>query len=160
MMNDHTTKMAKTSLSTLIDNFEELCDSSTKLPIVNKVAIDREQVYELIDKMRLALPESLRDAERIASDRERWIGEAKEEARRRIEAAEQQVNKLVRESEIVRQAEEQAGKIIAEAKQMAKEMKAGAVEYADAALSSLEDDLEKMLRSAKKGREELKKRGA
>lgn len=150
--------MAKTSLSMLIDKLEELCDSSAKVPVFGKLLVDREELYDLIDKLRISVPESIRDAEKLANDRDRRISEAEEEARKLKERAEAQISKMIRESEIAKAAEAEATKIVGEAKAMAKEFKLGAADYADGTLNSLEQELERMLRSVKKGREELRKR--
>lgn len=152
--------MTKTSLSMLIDKLEELCDSSTKIPVVGKILVDREDIYDLVDKMRTSVPESIRDAERVSGERDRCISEARDEARKRLESAEVQVTRMIKDSEIARLAEAEATRIVTEARQMAKELKLGASDYADGSLGALEQELEKMLRSLKKGREELKRRGA
>jgi hypothetical protein len=96
----------------LVDRLEELFNESKSLPLTHKVIVDEERMLELIDQMRLAIPEEIKSSQQIINQKERIIAQANEEARRTIELAKEQSVKLVEKDAIVQKAEVMAENII------------------------------------------------
>jgi len=144
------------NLVILLDRLDRLIDSAPEIPLTGKSLIDADEALDLIDKIRNALPEEVKRAEWLASEKERVIQESQVEAERIVGQAEEYVAKMVSESEIVRRAREEAKQILEEARRQARELEKGANEYAEQVLSNLQGALEKTLAVVKKGREELK----
>jgi len=92
----------------LVDRLEELVGGAQRMPIGSRVMIDRRRLLDLVNQMRVAVPQEVRDAQRMVSDRERLRREAEEEARLIVARAEEQATRLVSEHEITRQAERHA----------------------------------------------------
>ncbi|GAW91402.1 ATPase [Calderihabitans maritimus] len=139
----------------LLDQLENMIENSTRIPMTGKILLMAEEVLEVIDNIRAALPEELRQARWISKERERVLQQAQEEAQRIIEEAKKEIEKMANESEVTRQANAQAEEIINQAKNVAREIKIGAADYADDILNNLELNLEKALTIIRKGRQEL-----
>ncbi len=92
----------------LVDRLEELVGSTQRMPIGSRVMIDRRRLLDLVDQMRVAIPQEVREAQRMVSEQERLHREAEEEARLIVARAEEQAARLVAEHEVTRQAERHA----------------------------------------------------
>jgi F0F1-type ATP synthase membrane subunit b/b' len=92
----------------LVDRLEELVGGAQRMPIGSRVMIDRRRLLDLIDQMRVAIPQEVREAQRMVSEQERLHREAEEEARLIVARAEEQATRLISEHEIMRQAERHA----------------------------------------------------
>jgi len=145
------------NLVILIDKLDQLIDSAPEIPLTGKALIDAEAALDLIDKIRNAIPEEVKRAEWLTSEKDKVLSEGQAEADRIKLQAEEYAAKLVSESELVRRATLEAENIIAEAKARALDIEMGANEYADSVLAALHDQLDRTIRVVRKGREELQK---
>ena len=66
----------------LVDRLEELFNGSSALPLTKKVVIDEEKLLDIIDQMRLAIPDEIKKAQSIINQKERIIAQSHEEANR------------------------------------------------------------------------------
>jgi len=148
--------MNRMNLVILLDRLDQMIESATEIPLTGKSLVDAEEALDLIDKIKNALPEEVKRAEWIASERERVMQESKAEAEQIVTEAEEYVSKLVSESEILRRAREEAERLLEQARQEARELEREAKEYADQVLSSLEQALQQTLQAVAEGREKLK----
>lgn len=145
--------MARLSVMILLDRLEELLTGRFRL--AGRSWIDAKATVELVQKIRAALPDEIRQAEWLTSEKDRLLYEAQEEAKRILRDAENYAAKLVQESQILRQAERQAEEILEEAKREAAAIEEDARKYAGHLLSQLEESLERALRVVRKSRDEL-----
>lgn len=145
--------MPKSNLILLLDHLEKL--ASGNFSIAGKVLIDKGELDELINKMRFALPEEIKEAERVSREKDKYLVQAQEEAKRILREAELYVERMVREDQITTLAEEEARRIITEAKKNASQIEADAMQYANSILEQLEESLERTIRIVRKGREEM-----
>lgn len=141
----------------LLDRLEGLVSSSRALPFSSKALVDEREFLDLVDQLRLAIPEELRQAKRLTQERERILAEARAEADKTIHNAQQQAAFMVQESELTQAAKSQAAEVLDQARREAEEMRLGADEYAREALLTLENELNKLLLTVKKGRAMLDK---
>ena len=140
----------------LVDRLEELFNESRSVPMTNKVMVDEERMLDLIDQMRLAIPEEIKKSQQVINQKERIIAQAHEEANRTLELSKEQSQKLVERDEIVMK----AGLIAEEIKRKAVEetnvIKKEADLYAIESLEHLEIELSKILAQIKNGIQTLK----
>lgn len=122
--------------------------------------IDRDAALNLIDELRVAVPEEVRAAKRINSEGERIIEKAQEEADRIVARAQEQAAFLIDERGLTKAAEEESRRIIALAEDEGDEIRRGADEYAAGVLGGLEADVTRTLRSIERGIELLEERRA
>ncbi|NLJ60275.1 MAG: ATPase [Firmicutes bacterium] len=149
--------MAKTGLIELLDRLEEIIEDSRRMPLTNKVVVDAYDVLELLDKIRLSLPDEVKKAEELLKERDAIIAEATREAEGLRESASEYLKSMVSEEEVVKAAETESARILDEAKREAEDIRKGASQYAAEVLSKLDENLDRALQVIRRGVEELEK---
>ena len=122
-----------------------------KLPLTSNVIVDQVAALDLVDQLRVAVPEEVRAAKRINAEGERIVERSQEEAERTIARAQEQAAFLIEERGLADAAHQESRRIIAAAEDDAEEVRRGADEYAASVLIGLEGDLVRTLQSIKKG---------
>ena len=140
----------------LVDRLEELFNDSSSLPLTNKIVIDEEKLLDLIDQMRLAIPDEIKKAQSIINQKERIIAQSHEEANRTVSLAREQSEKLVSKDVIVQEARIIAEDIIKRARNETELIKKEADQYAVDSLDYLEIELSKILTQVRNGMMTLK----
>jgi len=143
----------------LVERLEATVVSARKLPMTNQVIVEQAAILDIIDQLRIAIPEEVRQARRISQEQEGVLASAREEAEQIIGAAQEQAALLLQDQSILRQAEARADEIEEAASNKAAETMRGADEYAADVLVRLESDLVKTLSVIKKSLEVLEERG-
>ena len=141
---------------TLLENLEELVENGTKVPLSTKVLVDKEELSEILEEIRMKLPDELKQAKWVKEERQRIIMDAQKEADQIVKETETKIISLVDDHEITRQALAQKEEIIESADRVAREISAGTREYADALLERLEEILKETLTVIHDNRKELK----
>ena len=119
--------------------------------MTNNVVVDQKVALDLVDQLRVAVPEEVRSAKRTNADADRILENAQEERDRIIARAQEQAAFLIEERELTRAAEERSQQIVAEGHRQADEIRRGADEYAASVLIKLEGECIKALQSIKRG---------
>lgn len=147
----------------LIDRLEEMISQATKVPLTGKVLLDPDELLSLVDEMREVVPQEIRDANRIARDRETILRESREQAEQTVREAQALASKLTSEAAVAQEAQSQADELIDQAKRVAREIRQNALEWADELFARTQPDLERLAadtqRAAlaiRKAREELR----
>lgn len=140
----------------LLDEFENIIEDCSRIPMTAKIIIHEDTVYQFLDKLRALMPETVREAEWVMRERERILSESKKEAEMIVETAKMKLQKIAGESEIVKLAKSQSDEIIENSKNIAKEVTQGAFNYADDIMAQLQAELEKTLQVVREGREGLR----
>ncbi len=135
----------------LIDRLETLITESFHLPFTSNVIVQEDAFLDVIDQMRVSIPEEVKLAKRTEAERERLLLQAQEEADRLVEMAREKAKAMTNEHELVMFARERAQEIEAEAHQQAEEIIADADEYIVDQLSELEEQLMKTLTIVRNG---------
>jgi cell division septum initiation protein DivIVA len=130
------------------------------MPMTDKVMIEREEIYDILDQMRTTIPEEIKQARWIVKERQEMLAEAKAESDRIIKESREQAERIVSEQEVVKMAERNAAQIMEDARAREREIRLGAEDYADEVLETLETNLGKFLAAVKRGRERLQGKGA
>ena len=113
--------------------------------------VDRDAILDLVDQLRVAIPEEVRAAKRINSEGERIIEKAEEEASAIISRAQEQAAFLIGERGLLDLAEAEGRRIMDEARAQGEETRAGADDYALGLLETLESEVGKALAGVQKG---------
>ncbi len=103
----------------LIDRLEEQIGEARRLPIGTGSVIDRRRLLDLVDQLRAAVPQQVREAAGVLAKRDEVLAKADEESAVRLASADDEVARRISDSEIVRAAEKRAEEIIAEARREA-----------------------------------------
>ena len=150
--------MADVKILGLLDSIESLITKSRRVPLSSKVMVDADELLDIIDEVRVALPEEVKEALKLLAERDRILDEARADAEKILGSAKDRVQALINESEVARKARDYAQGIVAEARAQAEDVRRGADDYAVSTLKSLEESLERAQKVVHKGIEELLRR--
>ncbi len=140
----------------LIDLLEEVIEDGSTIPFSSKVCLDKQELLDLTNEIRIKLPDEIKQAEWIKEERQRILAEAHNEAENIANEAKLHIEELIERDEVTRQAKERAEEIINSAKKNAKDIRLGAREYADQMLKEVQEKLRDMINTLDLNREELK----
>lgn len=139
-----------TKIEQLIDEIEEFIDGCKFKALSNtQIIVDKEQIEELIRELRMKTPEEIKRYQKIISNKEAILNDAREKAASLINEATVQTNELINEHEIMQQAYAQANEIVTLATGQAQEildnatieanaMRQAAIQYTDEMLANVE----------------------
>ncbi|NJK71982.1 MAG: ATP synthase F0 subunit B, partial [Synechococcaceae cyanobacterium SM2_3_60] len=113
----------------LVDRLEDLIDEGRHLPFSKFTVIDEERALEIIDQMRISIPEEIEKAARILGQRDRVLAQANEEAARLLQQARLKGDEMLDQEVSVQAAHNRAANVIEQARQQAAQIKAEADQY-------------------------------
>lgn len=135
----------------LVDRLEELFNSGFHIPLTNETAVNEERFLELIDQLRIAIPEEVKKAQLVMTQKERYLAQAQEEAQRTVNIARERVESLVQHDSITSAAEGRAEQIVQQAREDAASIRSEADEYVLESLSRLEAEMSHLLLQVRNG---------
>ena len=128
--------------------------------MTHNAIVDRDAALNLIDELRVAVPEEVRAAKRINAEGERIIEKAQEEAERIVARAQEQAAFLIGERGLTEAALDESRRIVAEAKVEADQVRGGADDYAAGVLAALEAEVTRTMHGIERGIATLDERRA
>ena len=135
----------------LVDRMEDLIDEGRHMPFSRFTMIDEERALEIIDQMRISIPEEIEKANRILAQRDRVLAQANEEAARILQQARRKGEEMLDQDVSVQAAQNRAANVVEEARQEAKRIRDEADTYVLDVLSRLEQSLQKNLNTVRNG---------
>ncbi|TGA87680.1 cell division initiation protein, partial [Streptomyces sp. MZ04] len=138
-----------------IDEIVEAIGSARSMPMSASCVVNRADLLSMLEEVRRALPGSLAQAQELIGGREQLVEQARQEAERIIETAHAERGSLISDTEVARNSQGEASRILAEARQAAEEVRVEADDYVDSKLANFEVVLTKTLGSVGRGREKL-----
>ncbi len=139
----------------LVDRLESLITQGHLIPLTVYRLVDEDRALELIDQMRISIPDEIKKAKRIHQERDRIIAQAHEESSRLVELAQTEAGELVERDAISSAAERRALTIIERAQRDALTIKLDSDEYVTQVLSELEAHLMRSLTVVQNGLRKL-----
>jgi len=128
----------------LIDRLEELFNESKNIPLTRNVMVDEDRMLDIIDQMRIAIPEEVKKAQQLLGQRDRVLAQAQEEANRTLEIARQKADQLVAKDTVAQEASRRAELILAQARTDAENVRIDADDYVLDSLTQLQAELERI----------------
>ncbi|MBI2912739.1 MAG: hypothetical protein HYY03_02325 [Chloroflexi bacterium] len=166
----------------LIDRLEELASEARRLPVGGGAVVSRQRLLDLIDRMRVALPREVYDAREVLEKRDEVLVAAEAEAARLLAQAQAEVESRLKETAVVKAAEERGRELVSQAEGRAQELSREAEEqargrldesqavarqqmreadvYSLQTLKRLQQELEGFLATVRRGVETLEQRAA
>jgi F0F1-type ATP synthase membrane subunit b/b' len=135
----------------LIDRLEELFNQSKTIPLTRNVMVDEDRMLDIIDQMRIAIPEEVKKAQQLLGQRDRVLAQAQEEANRTIEISRQKADQLVTKDMIMQEAQRRSEQILAQARAEADGIRADADDYVINSLTQLQAELERITNQVNNG---------
>lgn len=142
--------MGANRIEQLIEDIYEFVESCKMQPLSQtKVIVPKDELYDLLDELRLRTPDEIKRYQKIIANRDAIIADAEEKAASIQAEAKERAKSLVNENEIMQQAYYQANEMVSSANAQAEAMlksanedadqiRAGALAYANEILSEVE----------------------
>jgi len=135
----------------LVDRLEELFNESKPIWFTHSVIVDEDRMLDLIDQMRVTIPEEIKKSQQLLAQRDRILAQAQEEASRTIALAREKAEKIVAEDHISAAAKTKAEEIIAQAQIESEKTRLEADEYVLQTLVKLDEELTRIATQVKNG---------
>lgn len=135
----------------LIDRLEALLNEGSHPPLTKKVMIEEQRAWEIIDQMRIAIPEEVKKAQQVVAQRDRVMAQAQEEANRTLQIARDKADQLVQKDIITQEAQRRADQILAQARAEAEGIRSDADNYILDTLLQLQEQIAKMSNQVNNG---------
>ena len=135
----------------LIDRLEELFNDSRAVPLTRNVMVDEDKMLDIIDQMRIAIPDEVKKAQQLLAQRDRILAQSQEEANRTVEIARGKAEELVHRDLVVQEAQRRADQIISQARGDAENIRRDADDYVVITLQHLQDELNKLANQVQNG---------
>lgn len=135
----------------IIEEIEDYIDGCKFQPLSNtKILVDKERLDDLLKDLRTKTPDEVKRYQKIISNKEAILADAREKANALISEAQAQTEHILSEHEIMQQAYNQAREIVAGAQEKAQqivdeatveanELKNAAMSYTDDSLAQLQN---------------------
>lgn len=143
----------------IIDEIESFIEKCKYQPLSNtKIIVNKEEIDELIRELRMKTPDEIKRYQKIITNKEAILNEAKRKAQELIDAATIQTNELINEHEIMQQAYAQANEVVESATRQAQDIldaatmdannvRSAAMQYTDDILANMESLLNRTVNS-------------
>jgi cell division septum initiation protein DivIVA len=128
----------------LVDRLEAVINGGWRPPATGRVMIDEREVLDVLDLMRTAIPEEIKQARRTNQERDKILAQAQTEANRVVTQAQERVERMLSQDNVRVVAEERAREVIDNARREADEIRQGADDYALEMLGRLQDQLRRI----------------
>jgi len=139
----------------IIDMLEETIEKASSVPLTRKVMVDKDEILDYLQEMRLTYPDELKEAKWVKGQRDKILSEAESRAANIQKNAEETQMQLIDEHEITRCAYEQANELVRNASEQAMEIKADCDQYVEDILNDAESRLEMLLRKVREDRSDV-----
>jgi hypothetical protein len=129
----------------LVDRLEELFNESRSIPFTHSIVVDEDRMLDIIDQMRVSIPEEIKKSQQLLAQRDRILAQAQEEANRTIVLAKEKGEQLITHDVIAQAAQARGEQVIEQARLEGEKMRRDSDEYVLNTLSQLELELERYL---------------
>lgn len=143
----------------LIARVIDLVASARESRLSASVAINKDEVLELLEEAQQRLPDELREARWLRKERDEYLEKARADGDEIIEHARARVEQMVQRAEIVKAAEHRARRLVEGAQAEARRLRLECEDYCDRKLAGFEIVLERTLKSVIEGRDRLQRTG-
>ncbi|MFQ5421761.1 MAG: hypothetical protein ACE5FD_10480 [Anaerolineae bacterium] len=135
----------------LVDRLEQVLNESVRVPLSAYLLVSEDRIFNIVDQMRVSVPEEVKRANRIEAEKDRILAQAKEESERIRDLAKQEAAELVNRDSITASAQQRANNILERARRDAEALRQDADVYVVDVLAKLEEDLLRSLSVVRNG---------
>jgi len=150
----------------LVDRLENLIASSRRMPLFNQIMVKEADMLDIIETMRTAIPDEIKQARRVIQEKERLLAQAQADASALLAKAREESEKAMKRDGLLRAAEERSQKMLRQAEEKAERLKIEADAYVVETLralhehlSGVEMEIDRSLLSIEKGLESMEEHG-
>jgi vacuolar-type H+-ATPase subunit H len=135
----------------LVDRLEELFNNSKPIPLTHNVMVDENAFMDIIDQMRISIPDDIKKAQQIMAQKDRILAQAQEEANRTVTIAREKSEKMVEKSDVYQAAQAKIDLLAEEARKNASQVQVDADRYVVETLQKLQAELDKVSNQVQNG---------
>lgn len=140
----------------LLDEIEDIVEAGSGVPFSQKVMVDKFEILDMVNEIRIKLPDEIKQASWIKDERQRILADAQEDADNILKDANYKLEEIIDEHEVTKMAEQRAEEILNKAKSNAKDIRLGSMEYADGLLEDTQENLKQVITLLNDNRKELR----
>ncbi len=140
----------------ILDSLQFEIENAANVPLTNKVMIDKDEILDLIDDLRAAIPADIDEARQIKETENRIKTKAAQEARSILDQANEHKAKLIDTNVITKNAYDEADAIIKDAHAEANRLRIKSLEYVSNLLTKAQEDLKGIITVMDNNKNELK----
>ena len=129
------------TIDKILDKMDDMLSEAVAMPLTGRKLLDVDKLQDLVDELRLNLPQEIKDAKAVVSDRNQIIEQAENQAEDIIQKAEVRARQMISETEVFKAAKIASNEMISTAQQRSKESERLALEFSENALKKAEDAL-------------------
>jgi hypothetical protein len=144
----------------LLDQLEEVLGAGSRVPLTSRTLVDEQEILDILDQIRVSVPEEVKAARRLTAQRDQVIADAHAEGDRILRDADTRAAERVDEHQLVRSAESRAADIEDRALRQAADVRREADAYAYRVLQKLREQIGQVAGTVDRGMVELEARGA
>jgi vacuolar-type H+-ATPase subunit H len=134
-----------TDILELIDRLEDLVTQGSRVPWGGKIMVEEDEVLAVIDQLRMAMPQEIKQARRVVQDRQKIITDAQTEADKILSVAKERAEYLMNEQGLVNEAKARSEEILRQSREHSRKSMQEVDQYAHQMLTQLERVLEENL---------------
>ena len=135
----------------LVDRLEELFNNSRPIPLSRSVVVDENAFMDIIDQMRISIPDDIKKSQQIIAQKDRILAQAQEEANRTLALAREKSEKMIEKSDVFLAAQAKAEQITEQARREAGQTQLDADRYVVETLTKLEAEMNRILAQVRNG---------
>ena len=135
----------------LVDRLEELFNNSRPIPLSRSVVVDENAFMDIIDQMRISIPDDIKKSQQINAQKDRILAQAQEEANRTLALAREKSEKMIEKSDVYLAAQAKADQITEQARREASQTQLDADRYVVETLTKLEAEMNRILAQVRNG---------
>ncbi len=157
--------MSNQTIYSLIDELQDVVNKSPGKAFSKNKVVDVKLMNEIIEDIRAALEDEFAVSREIAEQKDEFVNQGKSQAEDLLRQAEDALREaktrssaMLNENNIVKAANDRAQKIVENAKENAKNVRASALQYAEEVLFDVEDYFKEYIEIVKSNRESLQQK--
>ena len=135
----------------LVDRLEELFNNSKPIPLSRNVVVDENSFMDIIDQMRISIPDEIKKAQQVIAQKDRILAQAQEEANRTVALAREKSEKMVEKSEVYQAAQVKVEQLSEQVRKESLQTQQEADRYVVDTLGGLERELKTILQQVQNG---------
>ncbi|MEU5382956.1 ATP synthase subunit B family protein [Kitasatospora cineracea] len=139
-----------------LDEIIAVVEKAKAMPMSSSCVVNRAELTGLLRDLREAMPAELAQAQSVVADHQQMVADAQAQADHIIRGAHDERGSLISDTEVVRQAQAEADRVLAEARTEVQTKLAEADDYVDSKLANFEVVLTKTLGAVGRGRQKLR----
>ena len=135
----------------LVDRLENIVHESRTIPFSRKLLLDEDRLIDIIDQMRVTIPDVVKNAQKVTAERDRQLAQAQENADRIRKLAKAESRAILENDQITKGAHIRAEQILEQAERQAAKTRADADDYVLDKFGRMEHQLLSVIEQVRNG---------